>query len=220
MAINFTSMRVRLTFITECLGTKPSDPQVYGDYIAALAPDAPTTAEEVAAHGAAEVERNGTTIFMRNVDGIPYMEDYMWKGFFKEACSGLSRKGLDGKKPQTLSAGVTAYKKKIDLDIFVEPRHVLIDLNGGEMGVIQRPLRAQTMQGDRVALASSETIPVGSTTEFTVKSLNASDLDLVREWLDYGEVHGTGQWRNGSYGRFRWEELDDDGNVIGGNMDR
>lgn len=33
------------------------------------------------------------------------------------------------------------------------------------------------------------------------------DLDLVREWLDYGALKGMGQWRNSGRGRFVWEEI-------------
>jgi hypothetical protein len=33
-------------------------------------------------------------------------------------------------------------------------------------------------------------------------------LDTVREWLDYGQYNGLGQWRNASYGSFTWEEVE------------
>ena len=39
----------------------------------------------------------------------------------------------------------------------------------------------------------------------------------MRECLDYGIRRGLAQWRNSGKGRYVWEELDDDGNVIGGN---
>ena len=42
-------------------------------------------------------------------------------------------------------------------------------------------------------------------------------MAYVREWLDYGMYRGLGQWRNSGKGRMVWEELDDGGNVIGGN---
>lgn len=32
-----------------------------------------------------------------------------------------------------------------------------------------------------------------------------------------GKFNGYGQWRNSGKGRFLWDELDKDGNVIGGN---
>jgi hypothetical protein len=33
--------------------------------------------------------------------------------------------------------------------------------------------------------------------------------DTVMEWLDFGELNGLGQWRNGSYGRFTYEIIDE-----------
>ena len=30
---------------------------------------------------------------------------------------------------------------------------------------------------------------------------------LIHEWLDYGKLHGTGQWRNSGKGRFTVEYL-------------
>ena len=77
----------------------------------------------------------------------------------------------------------------------------------GEIGTCQRPLRGQTPQGERIALANSETIPAGSWIEFTIKCLCDSHEAAVREWLDYGELRGIGQWRNSGKGRFKWEEI-------------
>ena len=112
--------------------------------------------------------------------------------------------------PGTKSAKLTAYKKVIDGLIFTGPRKIPLwmpidlDLTATDN---QRPLRASTPQGERVALAHSEEAPAGTTIEFTVKCLIDSDLDLVREWLDYGALKGMGQWRNSGRGRFVWEEI-------------
>ena len=99
-----------------------------------------------------------------------------------------------------------AYKKIIDGLIFVGPREIPIMFDG-DVGLIQRPLRAQTAQGERVALAMSETVPAGATMEFEVKVLDRKLLPAVREWLDYGELRGLGQWRNAGHGAFTWEEI-------------
>ena len=37
--------------------------------------------------------------------------------------------------------------------------------------------------------------------------LNAGDRKLLEEWLDYGEMHGLGAWRNSGKGVFSWEEI-------------
>ena len=75
------------------------------------------------------------------------------------------------------------------------------------VGLCQRPLRAQTAQGERVALSISECIKAGAVIEFTVKCLSDEHEAAVREWLDYGELRGIGQWRNSGKGRFIWEEI-------------
>lgn len=65
---------------------------------------------------------------------------------------------------------------------------------------------SQTAQGERISLACSETVPAGTTMEFTVMCLT-DQMDLVREWLDYGELRGFSQWRNSGKGRFQWKEV-------------
>ena len=167
---------------------------------------------EIAALGAVEYEEKSMTVFPRLDDGTPFVWDYQWKGYFKDCCGMLRR--ADG----TLSKKLKAYKKEIDGLIFVKPRMIPITLNG-KVGICERPLRASTPQGERVALASSEEIPAGSTITFKVLALRAGLLPAVREWLDYGLFRGLRQWRNSGKGRFVWEELDANDNVIGGTYD-
>ena len=206
-----TEMRVRATFMDELLGTAPNNKDIYTDYIASKAPDATNLEDEVAAVGTEAVAEKGMTVFPRTKDGNPFLYDYQWKGYFKETCSFLRKvKG-------TASEKIKAFKKQIDGLIFIEERETILDTHGNELGVCQRPLRAATPQGERVSISCSETAPEGTTCEFTVICMVDSDTDLVREWLDYGKLHGTGQWRNSGKGRFVWDELDEDGNIIGGN---
>lgn len=119
------------------------------------------------------------------------------------------------KKAVNESSKMKAYKKNIDGLIFVLPEQIPIDITGA-IGLCQRPLRAQTMQGERVTLAMSEEVPAGSSLQFTVLCPNEEMMKAVREWLDYGYLRGLGQWRNSGKGRFTWEELDDAGQVIPG----
>ncbi len=141
----------------------------------------------------------GSTGFHR-VDGEPIIYDYALKGFFKESCSMLRRvKG-------TASSKLAAHKKVVDGLIFVTPRQIpLILPDGASLGVNERPLRAQTPKGDRVAIARSETAPAGTTMEFTVELLDEGHAGLLQEWLAYGAKHGLGQWRNAGFGRFEYE---------------
>ena len=205
-------MKVRVTLLEEMLGTASNNPDIHSEYIASKAPDAKSKEEEIEAIGVdAEIEKS-MTVFPRNKAGQPIMWDYQAKGFFKDACGMLRNvKGSESSK-------MKAYKKKIDGLIFVKEREIPIQMSG-EIGNCQRPLRAQTMQGERVTLANSETIPAGSTLEFTVCCLVDGDVDVVKEWLDYGKWRGLGQWRNSGKGKFVWQELDGKGNVIGGNAE-
>lgn len=197
-------MKVRITFTEPVLGTQPSDPELHKHFVASKAPDHKTMAEEVAAMGAEEVEERGMTVFPKMEDGTPFIWDYQLKGFFKDACGMLRR------VPDTKSAKLRAYKKEIDGLIFVEPRRIPLwmpvdlDLTATDC---QRPLRASTPQGDRVALAHSEEAPAGTYIEATIMCLLDSDMKLVREWLDYGRLRGIGQWRNSGRGRLIWEEI-------------
>lgn len=195
-------LKVRITFTEELLGTANSDKDIHSEFIASKAPDAPSREEEVEAVGVDEVERKEMTIFPRNTDGQPIMWDYQIKGFFKDTCGALR------KVTGTESSKIKAFKKEIDGLIFPEPRQIVIKFDG-KMGTCQRPLRASTAQGERIALANSETIPAGATIEFTVKCLLDSHIKAVKEWLDYGAFKGMGQWRNSGKGRFTWEDVTD-----------
>lgn len=202
-------MQVEITYIEELLGTASADPEIHKTFIASKAPDAATREEEVAALGVDAVEEKSTTVFPRDDDGNPFTWDYQWKGFFKDSCGMLRRvKGTHSKK-------LTAYKKVIDGLVMVAPRKVALELpEGEEVGMCQRPLRASTAQGERVALASSETAPRGTVQRFTVLLLDEGLVDAVIEWLDYGYMHGTGQWRNSGKGRFVYR-AEIDGEEVG-----
>lgn len=194
-------MKVRLTFLEPVLGTWPSNENVARDFIASKAPDASTIEDEIAALGADVVADKGMTVFPR-ANGYPSLYDYQVKGFFKDSCGMLAR------VKSTKSSSLKAYKKIIDGLIFVEPRQIPISVNG-EIGECQRPLRAPTPQGERVALANSEEIPAGSTIEFEITMLDEkAHKDIVLEWLDYGRLRGIGQWRNSGKGRFTYEVLE------------
>ena len=196
-----TTLKVKLTFVEPILGTSPANEDIYREFIASKAEDAATIEDEVAALGAEAVAEKGMTVFPRMEDGTPFLYDYQIKGFFKDTCGGLRKvKG-------SVSAGIKAYKKEIDKLIFPEPRCIPFD-SYGEIGVCQRPLRAQTAQGERVSLAMSEEVPAGASVTFDIVCLTDDHVKAVREWLDYGRFSGIGQWRNSGKGRFTWEEAE------------
>jgi len=201
------------------LGTKSADPDIVREYIASKRPEGidESEVEAVERLGLEEELARATTVFSRNAAGEPFIYDYQVIGFFKDACGALRR------APGTLSSGLKAYKKIIDGLIFVQPREVVARLpEGGAVGWCQRPLRAQTPQGERVALARSESLPIGTTFDLEIVLISATVkdgkddekkekridlLEVIEEWLAYGQLHGLGQWRNSGKGRFAYEWL-------------
>ena len=197
-------MKVKLTFVDELLGTASADPEVHREYIASRAPEAPGRAkkitEEIEAIGLEDTQEKHITVFPRDKNGNPIVWDYQIKGFFKNAAKALAYMGGEYK--------LTAYKTKIDLLVFINERMIPIDIKG-EIGDCQRPLRASTMQGDRVALANSESIPAGSSITFIFHVNENGLIKHVENWLDFGKRNGLGQWRNSGKGSFTWEKLED-----------
>ena len=195
-------LSVTLTFTEPLLGGTPLSAKVYTDYLASRRgdenPDNPLTAEELNEELATLPEGDkGVTGFHRAPDGEPIILDYVLKGFVKEACSAMSQ------ITNSESHGFKAYRKKIDHFIHVYPRSIPLVL-AGPVTNLSRPLRAETMQGPRVTIATSECAPAGSTLRFEMLSLarNVIDAAMMREWLAYGQFKGLGQWRNASWGRF------------------
>ena len=198
--MEISKIKARITFFEELVGTCSGNKELHREFIASKAPDAKSMEEEVAAIGVDGMMEKSMTVFPRDENGQPFLYDYQIKGFFKDSC------GVLRKVPDTKASKIKAYKKEIDKLIFPEPRTIPL-LFDGKIGECQRPLRAQTAQGERISLAMSEEIPAGATCEFTVVCLCDDHEKAVREWLDYGRFSGIGQWRNSGKGRFRWEEL-------------
>lgn len=191
------SMKVKLTFTEPILGSASGNPEITRDYIASKSEDAKKIEEEVEAIGVEGVLEKGMTVFPKDEDGNPFLWDYQVRGFFKSACQALNMAEPKNKLP--------AFKKKIDLLVFIKERRILYILpDGGEITSLQRPLRGMTAQGERIALANSEMIPAGTTCEFTILCMEDSLMSRVEDWLSYGAFNGIGQWRNASYGRFEW----------------
>lgn len=180
-------MVIKITFQEELLGSASADPEIHSRFIASKA------------LGVEEIERREMTVFPRGKHGDPFLWDYQVKGFFKDACGFLRR------VPGTEASKLKAYKKILDGLLFVGPRKIPLQLSG-PLGVCQRPLRAQTMQGERVALATSETAPAGTWILVELTMLDDGLEKFVLEALDYGALLGIGQWRNSGKGRFTWEK--------------
>ncbi|MDL1966295.1 MAG: hypothetical protein LWW90_06455 [Candidatus Desulfofervidus auxilii] len=138
-------------------------------------------------------EETKYTVFPRDVDGV-YIMDYQVKGFFKNAGNVLK----DILK-------IKALRKKVDNYLFITPRFIY--LTEKVSGILERPLRAQTPKGERITVVASEYIAEGLEFEFEITLLNHKELTwkVVEKLLDYGKYKGLLQWRNGGYGRFKWQ---------------
>ena len=188
-----TRYEVEFTLLEPMIGTVPKNADVYSKYIASKAPEDTDTDDEVAT--VSVDEKAGWTGFHHDEDGNPCIYNYMVKGFLKNAASVLAKvKGTEVSK-------VKAFKQMVNRYVDVSPRLIPIDMSG-DMGVLERPLRASTPQGERVALAKSDTVPKGSTLRCTIAVLgNSPNQKLLEELLSYGELQALGQWRNADYGR-------------------
>ncbi len=212
--IKTTDIQIRIVFLEEALGTAPADPRVFHEYVSAKAPDPEKTAEEDAAHpNTVEAEeemdevteeelKKAPTVFLRDDDGTPILLDYMIKGFLKEAGGHLNR------CPGSIVKDTKAYLQRIEGNIFVLPRRVRLILpEGATMGVCVRPLRVNGPRGQRVCIAKSETVPVGTYMDVTFRLLDEKLQPMLEELLDYGQYRGLCQWRGGSKGRISWARL-------------
>lgn len=238
-SVRMETRTYRLTGFTPILGSSPANPDVRTKYIAekeaklnlkSMSEEhrrAKTEEERERIRKKAEEEasylREGEddkiTVFMKNPrTGSNMLLDYQVKGLFKGSLEAL-----------VTQTGIKAPRAKADRYLFVSPRRIdICDAEGKPIReisehnttleeILERPLRAMTMQGERVALAASEQIEDPWTITFSVTLLpnDGSKVSAGIKWedveraLDYGELRGLGQFRNGGYGRFTWERIDE-----------
>lgn len=132
------------------------------------------------------------------------------------------------------AAKITAFKKVVDGNWFVKQRRIpllvpdtwvddlgdehpswVLDSNGKRtLNTFSRSLRADTMQGPRVTLASSQFVPAGTEFYCTFQLLNPADKEALLEILDYKMRFGMLQWRSGGKGTVIWTPADEHGRPI------
>lgn len=162
-------MKVRLTLTEDMLGTASANPEIHKEYIASKAPDAKSREDEVAAIGVEASIEKAMTVFPRNAEGKPILWDYQVKGFIKEATGiMIDLMGSEVKVGKTKLSKFT-HKRLVDNFVFVGPREIVIC--GALTAPCTRPLRAETLQGDRVALCTSEAIAAGATIDCEIRCL-------------------------------------------------
>lgn len=210
--MKYTEQKFRLTGISPILGSIAMDKKVFTEY---LATKGKTDEEQQKAMAdvenvpeAGEGSDNKATGFYRDEHGNFILKEYQVKGFLKEAARCL--------KDQL---GLVAPVSKIDNFVFIRETNLVIHTpTGGTVteasSILDRPLRAMTAQGPRVALAYSEMVDDWCI-EFTLRVLQnegskksvAMTMDIIEELLEYGALKGLLQWRNGGYGKFTFEKV-------------
>lgn len=206
--MNIETRSYRLTGTSYLLGGQPADPEIRTQFIASKAPT-PERGELENDMLPDNIDEKGLTVFFRrDVDDALSLMDYMIVGFLKESMGALAAQ-----------LGIRMTSSKVGTYVFVEPSVIPILHNDTPIytpdRILERPLRAMTMQGPRVALAGSELIEAPWQIEIRIKLVeNAGTpkskpvtFDAIEEALDYGALKGLGQWRNGGKGRFTWERI-------------
>lgn len=182
-----TTYEVELKLTEIMLGTVPKSPEIYKSYIASKAADLGLAEEEVAT--VESLEEKGWTGFHRDERG-PFVYNYLVKGFLCESARTLKQWG-----------NLKQLQDKFKRYVFVTPRRIRIP---EPAGVLERPLRAQTAQGPRVALTRSDYVEAGAVIRFKLEVLDVAGITegCLKDVLSYGSRLGLGQWRSGSYGTF------------------
>ena len=202
-------MRVKITFTEGILGTANANPEVHEEFIASKSADAQQKKEEIESLPAEELLEKSMTVFPRDDDGTPMLWDYQVKGFLKEALLTLLEYSEPDCKIGKAKLSKWTCKRVVDNAVMVSPRKIpLVMPDGGEITHCVRPLRASTMKGERIALATSEEVPAGTTIEVEITTLSKKLDELMVKCMDSGSNKGIGQWRNSGKGRFEWVMID------------
>lgn len=212
--MKYTEQKFKLTGTSPILGSIAMDKKVFTEYLATKGKTEEEKSKAMAdvdnVPEGEEVVENKATGFYRDEDGNFILKEYQVKGFLKEAARCL-------KDQLHLVAPVS----KIDNFVFIQETNLIIYTSTGDTitqsdAILDRPLRAMTAQGPRVALAFSEMLNDWSI-EFTLRVIQnegskksaAMTMDVIEELLDYGSLKGLLQWRNGGYGKFTYEAIGD-----------
>ena len=199
----------KLTGMTRILAAQAANPDVRSEFIASKAASLAKGEEETERLPEENLDKKNLTVFLRD-DGKLCLSDYVIKGFLKEALGALKSQ-----------IGIANCATKIDNYVLVEPAYLHIKKNGEALdnpdGVLERPLRAMTMQGPRVSVTASEKVDAGWELEFDLTLLEnpatpksrALTFDVIDAAMEYGSFKGLGQWRNAQNGRFTFEADDE-----------
>lgn len=199
MSIKIQELKIKINFIQPILGSLPADRELYTKFMAKKAPAEWLAEEEKEA--LPEDYDKGVTVFPQDDKGI-FLYNYHIKGFLKHAGNVLKEQ-----------LKIKNLRGKLDDYLFIKERKIYLYRDGKiiqeEDEILERPLRGMTMQGERVTLVASEMINPPCECMFTIQLVEHKEItiDTIKTLLDYGKLLGIGQWRNGGYGQFEWEEI-------------
>ena len=199
-------MKIEIEFTESLLGTLSGNPAVAKEFILSKHPSGIPQEDELASLPPEEAVEKTSTIHRRNTEGKVVIYDYQWKGFLKEACEAMIGTGtMTQKELSDVRLTRYLYKKTIDQLVFVNPRMTIVE--GTITGFLERPLRGQTMRGERISLARSEQVAAGAKCKIDITWMNKNLEPFIEQWLNYGILKGMLQWRSGGYGRFLWKKV-------------
>jgi len=208
MAWDITRYKVKLQLSEPMLGTVPTQSSIWANHIATkqakalkregwaeadIKKELESTIEGVADNDDLQV---GLTGFFNDGDGY-FLRDYQVKGFLKEAAKVMKQFGA-----------TKQLRSKVVQSLFVRPRKVYVAKPNADLEIVERPLRGQTPQGERIAIARSFSVPAGTKLEFEIHTLNGViTKGCVEALLEYGQYQGFGQWRGAGNGSFEVLQL-------------
>src|SRR6266487_4961711 len=221
-------LAIRVTFTEPVLGSASGNPQIHEEFIAAkAAKDAGPRKDDAVTHAAEEVKavtplteeqieeqiEAKSTIFPVDKKGL-FIWDYAVRGMIKEALRTLIDLGES-------KISKWQYRRVIDSTLFAYPRKLYLHMPDSNSiwqaptDTLQRSLRVNTLQGERIALANSQRLPAGTWFEAELELLLPAEksnpqlltMKLVKECLDYGKYKGKLQWRSGGFGKFSYREI-------------
>jgi hypothetical protein len=199
--MDYESYKITIELTEHMLGTIPKNQDVFTSHILKKARELKlddAIAEEITT--TPELEAKGWTGFHSDEKG-PFVYDYLVKGFLQESA-----------RRQKVWGNLKQLNDKVKAYCFVFPRRIHLAVQDpANLPYIERPLRAMTAQGPRVTVTRSDYIPAGTQLSFELRVLAPGGItaNCVISLLDYGQFQGLGQWRSGSYGRFKVISMED-----------
>lgn len=192
-------LKYKITLIEDMLGTTPKSKEIFTDHIQNKAVEKNLLTQEQVDEelkSVGDLEEKGWTGFMSDEKGL-FMFNYAFKGFLKAAGNVLKEQ-----------LKIKALKNKIGDFVFVYPRKIYFGKKEPD-GVVERSLRAETMQGPRVCLAKSDKLDAGTIFAIEIHLIEHKEItkETIEEIMQYGQLKGLLQFRNGGYGAFVFEEI-------------